>query len=125
MKPDRIPRLLLLVGGVAAIALLAPLAVLARQIVPHAPVRALGVSSDEVAYVTEQPKRCFRVSVWNVATRGNRFIAKNCFAEASSGGQGVTAISVTNRRVLWLQFQAGNQREWMVMTAAPGKPKRL
>src|SRR5581483_2720646 len=42
--------------------------------------------------------------------------------EGPSTGSGVTDLAVAHRRVLWLAYAGGNQRDWLLYTATLTRP---
>lgn len=108
-------KLLQVLAALSLLALATAGTATAREIRAGGPVRALGTTGVEVAFVAEVRPRCFEVRVWDTGDRGVRRYARQCFP-ATSTGSGVAAVAVANRRVLWLSYTGGNIREWSLWT---------
>jgi hypothetical protein len=118
MKP-----LVLAAALLAALSTAAPAA--AREVAAGGPVVALGTTAAEVAYAAQVRPGCFEVRVWDTADRGVRRYARHCFVSTSTGS-GVAAVSVSQRRALWLTYTGGNTREWSLWTKSrTSQAKRL
>jgi hypothetical protein len=65
------------------------------------------------------------VELWDLVSRGvyrlGRHIDDLC-RERPSTGSGITELSVAHRRVLWLAYAGGNQRDWLLYTATTTRP---
>ena len=84
---------------------------------PVAPVTALAVAQGHVVYATAWTSaRCERV-----VSAGGTFGPRLC--PAVSTGRGIAAVELAGRRVLWLGYAGGNDRDWMLATATPTRPK--
>jgi hypothetical protein len=83
---------------------------------PTAPVTALAAAQGHVAYAAAwSGARCERV-----ATSSGSFGPRIC--PAVSTGRGIAAVELAGRRVLWLGYAGGNDRDWTVETATPTRP---
>ncbi len=73
---------------------------------------------------------CGRVGLWIPRTKQRwtfrPTIERSCY-DAASTGQGVWDVSVATRRLLWVEYEGGNFRDWWLVTATTTKrtPQRI
>lgn len=96
------------------------------SIVAPAPVTALAVDGDRVAYASGRVPThdCDRIRVAH--RRTGKVLAKLGRATpcvATSTGSGIAALAIGGRRVLWLHYTGGNVREWSLFTAHTRVPR--
>lgn len=85
-------------------------------------VTAIGTSAYHIVYAMAVRGGCNEVRVWS--SRGtDRRIARHCFA-ATSTGSGISAVSYSEGRALYLTYTGGNIREWTLWTKGSGSPAR-
>lgn len=120
-------RLLPGLGALLVVATAASAAPLDRTVTSPGKVLALARSGSAVAFVSGPvPGHCGpRPELWNLATgavyRLGRHTDDLC-REGPSTGSGITALSVAQRRVLWLAYAGGNNRDWLLYTATTTRP---
>jgi hypothetical protein len=116
-----------LVVPATAAALLTP----GRTVTNTSTVSALSVTHRSVVYaVGRSSADCGHVRLWDTATRGlwtfgSRTI-RGC-EEGPSGGFGISQVSTSGRRVLWVTHIGGNFTDYQLWTATPTRtaPRRL
>lgn len=87
-------------------------------IVAPAPVTALAAAGGEIAYATAWTQgRCE-----SVVLGGRSFGPRIC--PQTSTGRGIASVEVAGRRVLWLGYAGGNDRDWTVETATTSAPRQ-
>ena len=99
-------------------------AVAVLSIQSPAVVQAVAVDGDRVAYAAGfSSGDCNRVYVWNLRTGGVSKLGRRTHCLQTSTGNAVSSVSIAGTRVVWLQYQGGNRREYAVWTATPARPK--
>ncbi len=119
-----------LLAGVGALvtALAVPSAACAdRGVTSPGKVLALARSGYSVAFLSAPgPGHCGpRVLLWDLVSRGVSTLGRHpdlLCEEGPSTGSGVTDLAVAHRRVLWLAYAGGNQRDWLLYTATLTRP---
>ena len=116
---------LALVAAGGALALQSP----GRTIVRNGPVRLVALNEARLAYVVGHSKAdCDHVELWDTDVKGIwRFGKPGPCTNVGSTGAGISALGVSQHRVLWVRFNGGNLRDWELMTATTTQkaPKRL
>jgi len=114
----------LVVSGSAA-ALLTP----GRTRVADGPVHLVALNYVAFAYaVGRSQDDCDHVELWDMAGHGHwRFGRPGPCTNLGSTGAGISALGVSGKRVLWVRYNGGNERDWQLMTATTTQktPKQL
>ena len=129
MKPRRVvlaaAALVALVASATAPALLKP----GRTVVTDGAVRLVALNALDFAFAVGRSQHdCHHVELWDTATRGHwRFGRPGPCTNLGSTGAGISALGVSGKRVLWVRYNGGNERDWQLLTATTTQktPKQL
>jgi hypothetical protein len=125
-------RFALALGCAAALAAAAGAAAVqtpGRTIVRGGPVGPIALNHASLAFVVGRSKAdCDHVELWNTDTKGTwRFGRPGPCTNLGSTGAAVTAVAVSQNRVVWIRYNGGNLRDWQLMTATTTRktPRQL
>lgn len=97
-----------------------------RTVTSSAAIAALSVTGRTVVFaVAETAQDCAYVRSWDPRTgRIRTFGVRRNFPceEKVSTGRGISQVSTSGRRVLWVTYEGGNFRESRLWTATPTRP---
>ena len=114
---------LVVVGG--ALALQTP----GRTKVYPGKVPLVALNHASFAFVVSRSKQdCDHVELWDTDVKGLwRFGKPGPCTNLGSTGAGISALGVSGNRALWVRYNGGNRRDWLLMTATTTQkaPKQL
>src|SRR4051794_19937255 len=98
-----------------------------RVVTSPGKVLALARSGYSVAFLSAPYKgHCGpHVELWNLATGGVRKLGRHTDLQCVNGpstGSGITDIAVARNRAVWLTYEGGNNRDWILFTATTTSP---
>ncbi len=114
-----------LVAAGGAIALQKP----GRTKTVNGPVRLARINQASFAYMVARTKTdCDHIELWDTDTKGTwRFGKPGPCTNVGSTGSGISSLGVSGNRVVWVRYNGGNLRDWLLMTATTTQktPKQL